>query len=92
MPTELLAALVASILGLAGATLKRFGDIEKRIDQVELNVASKYISKEDFTLAQDRLFRVLERFETKLDLHVFGELSDQKQAATTRRVRKDDPI
>jgi hypothetical protein len=55
MPTELLAALVASILGLSGATLKRFGDIEKRINQIELNVASRYITKEDFQAAQDRL-------------------------------------
>ena len=89
MPTELLAALVASILGLSGATLKRFGDIEKRINQIELNVASRYISKEDFTKAQDRLFGVLERFETKHDLHVFGDLNDHKQAMQELRPRKD---
>lgn len=85
MPTELLAALVAAVLGLAGATLKRFGDIEKRIDQVELNVATKYISKEDFTASQDRLFKVLDRLETKLDLHVFGDLDDHKQAVQSLR-------
>lgn len=78
MPTELLAALVAAVLGLAGATLKRFGDIEKRIDQVELNVAHKYISKEDFAASQDRLFKVLDRFETKLDFHIFQDVGETK--------------
>ena len=71
MPVELVAALIASILGLSGATLKRFGDLEKRIDQVELNVVRNYISKEDFVIAQDRLFKVLDRFEVKLDYHIF---------------------
>jgi hypothetical protein len=74
VPNELIAALIAAILGLSGATLKRFGSIEKRIDQVELNVANNYISKDDFAAAQDRLFKVLDRFETKLDWHVFGEI------------------
>jgi hypothetical protein len=78
MPHELIAALAAAILGLSGATLKRFGDVEKRINQVELNVASKYISKEDFTAAQDRLFGVLERFETKLDYHIFQNVVETK--------------
>lgn len=80
MPTELVAALAAALLGLSGATLKRFGDIEKRINQIELNVASRYTTKEDFQAAQDRLMGVLERFETKLDLHVFGALDDHKKA------------
>jgi hypothetical protein len=78
MPTELVAALAAAILGLSGATLKRFGDIEKRINQIELNVASNFISKEDFTSAQDRLFRILERFETKLDCHIYQEPTQSK--------------
>jgi hypothetical protein len=78
MPVELVAALIASILGLSGATLKRFGDLEKRIDQVELNVARNYISKEDFVLAQDRLFKVLDRFEVKLDYHIFGAKKEEK--------------
>lgn len=78
MPTELLAALIAAVLGLAGATLKRFGDIENRIDQVELNVAMKYISKEDFAASQDRLFKVLDRFEGKLDYHIFQDKGETK--------------
>lgn len=72
MPTELVAAFIAAFLGLSGATLKRFGDLEKRIDRVELNVVKNYISKADFVLAQDRLFKVLDRFEVKLDYHIFG--------------------
>jgi hypothetical protein len=77
MPVELVAALIASILGLSGATLKRFGDLEKRIDQVELNVVKHYISKEDFVLAQDRLFKVLDRFEVKLDCHISGTKKEE---------------
>jgi hypothetical protein len=79
VPTELVAALIAAFLGLSGASLKRFGDIEKRINQIELNVVSRYITKEDFQFAQDRLMGFLERFETKLDLHVFGDLDDHKK-------------
>jgi hypothetical protein len=85
MPTELVAALAAALLGLSGATLKRFGDIEKRINQIELNVASRYITKEDFQTAQDRLMGFLERFETKLDMHVFGDLDDHKKAIQSLR-------
>ena len=88
MPNELVAALIASILGLSGATLKRFGDLERRIDQVELNVARNYISKEDFIASQDRLFKVLDRFETKLDLHVFGDLDGHKKSI--QELRRND--
>ena len=80
MSHELIAALAAAILGLSGATLKRFGDVENRINQIELNVASRYTTREDFQSAQDRLMGVLERFEAKLDLHVFGDLDDHKKA------------
>jgi predicted regulator of Ras-like GTPase activity (Roadblock/LC7/MglB family) len=80
MSHELIAAVAAAILGLSGSTLKRFGDVEKRLNQIELNVASRYITKEEFQAAQDRLMGVLERFEVKLDLHVFGDLDDRKKA------------
>ena len=85
MSHELIAAVAAAILGLSGATLKRFGDVDKRLNQIELNVASRYTTKEDFQAAQDRLMGFLERFETKLDLHVFGDLDDHKKAMLSLR-------
>lgn len=70
MPEGLIAAVIAAVLGISGAAIKRFGDVESRIDRVELNVANNYVTKADFQRYSDRIYTSLDRFEGKLDQHV----------------------
>ena len=42
-------------------------ELDKRIDQVELNVASNYISKADFEKSLERMETHMIRIEDKLD-------------------------
>ena len=45
----------------------RIGDIDKRIDAVELRVATDYLSKTEFSTALERVEAHMIRIETKLD-------------------------
>ena len=79
MPTEVMAACFAIFLGLSGAVLKKFSDGEKRMDRIELTLAKEYMTKQDFHVALERVFTAIDRFEAKLDYHVYGERTDGTQ-------------
>ena len=79
--SEPILALAASVtLAVAGATLKKFSDHDRRVDQLELIVARDYLTKAEFRDYMDRLYTTLDRFECKLDYHVFGEQTNHTDA------------
>ena len=63
-------------IALAGATgfsvlirglYTRVHDLDSRIDNFELRVAENYVSKQDFSIALERVEAHMVRIETKLD-------------------------
>lgn len=42
-------------------------------DKLELKLAEKYLTKDEFEAQMERLFKTLARFEEKLDYHVYGQ-------------------
>ena len=70
MIEQFIPAVIALISG--GAILfqrvhNRIGEIDKRVDQVELRVVESYVSKSDFQLALEKMEGHMERIESKLD-------------------------
>ena len=61
---------IAAVTGMAAITTRlhsRIHELDKRIDQVELRVAEKYVSKADLDGMIDRVEGHLIRLENKLD-------------------------
>lgn len=83
LPEYILAAMVTAVLGWGGFTWRRADhavDIARAAadatDKLELKLAEKYLSKEEFEITMDRLFKTLGRLEEKLDFHVFNQTHD----------------
>lgn len=83
MPEYLVAALLTAILGWGGFTWRRAEhavEVALRAndatDKLELKLAEKYLTKEEFEMNMERLFKTLARFEEKLDYHVFHQAED----------------
>lgn len=80
LPEYILAAMVTAVLSLGGFTWRR---AEKAIDaaqaaadatdRLELKLAENYLTKDEFDLQMERLFKTLARFEEKLDYHVYAQ-------------------
>lgn len=83
LPEYLLAAIVTATIGWGGFTWRR---AERALDaayaasdatdKLELKLAEKYLTKEEFESQMDRLFKTLARFEEKLDYHVYNQAQD----------------
>lgn len=80
LPEYIVAAMVTAALGWGGFTWRRAEqaiDIARAAadatDKLELKLAEKYLSKEEFEITMDRLFKTLGRLEEKLDFHVFNQ-------------------
>ena len=72
--------MTAALLGWGGFTWKRAEDafLQARmaadaVDRLELKLAEKYLTKEDFNATMERLFGVIERIEEKIDYHVYEQ-------------------
>ena len=72
--------MIAALLGWGGFTWKRAEDAlfaaraaADQVDRVELKMAEKYLTKQEFELSMERLFGSLDRFEEKLDYHVYEQ-------------------
>lgn len=79
-PEYILAAMVTVVLGWGGFTWRRAEQALEaaeraadRTDRLELKLAEKYLTKEEFELQMTRLFNTLSRFEKKLDFHVYEQ-------------------
>jgi len=73
MPEYLMAAGVAAMLSLFGVSFRKIDAADRRMDQLELKVAERYVTKEEFRLQFQELFKVLARLEDKIDAHVSEE-------------------
>ena len=74
LPEYLLAAMATAVLGWGGFTWKRADEalrVAQRAtdmtDKLELKLAEKYLTKDDFNGQMERLFKTLARLEQKLD-------------------------
>lgn len=85
MPEPLLAAIVAVVLGWGSFTWRRAeaamdaaNKVSDNVDKLELKLAEKYLTKDEFEHQMERLFKVLGRLEEKLDFHVYNQTQDLK--------------
>lgn len=63
-----------------------------RTDKLELKLAEKYLSKQEFEQQMERLFRTLARFEEKLDFHVYNQTQDIKAIRQCLRSGGQEPL
>jgi len=71
MLESIVSAVVAVISGGAILTSRIHGrilEIDKRVDQIELNMAQSYITKVDFEKTLERVEAQMIRIENKLDV------------------------
>ena len=62
--------VVAVVTGLSAITTRlhnRIHELDRRVDGVELRIAEKYLSKEEFSSALERVEQHMVRIENKLD-------------------------
>lgn len=83
MPEYVFAFALTAILGWGGFTWRKAENAvqialkaENATDKLELKLAEKYLSKEEFEMQMDRLFKILTRLEEKLDYHAFNQAQD----------------
>lgn len=83
LPEYILAAMVTAVLGWGGFTWRRAEQAldaahaaADATDRLELKLAEKYLTKDEFESQMERLFKTLARFEEKLDYHVYGQAQD----------------
>lgn len=98
LPEAVLATMAAALLGWGGFTWKKAEDAmlaaraaADQTEKLELKVAETYLTKHDFELSMERLFKTLARFEDKLDYHVYQQderIQDLKDRL--RRNQQDD--
>lgn len=70
MLESIISAAIAVVSGGAILTSRlhtRINEVDKRIDQVELVMATRYVSKNDFEKALERVESHMIRIEDKLD-------------------------
>lgn len=83
MPEYILATITTLVLGWGGFTWRRSEQAldaamkaSDATDKLELKLAEKYLTKDEFEYQMERLFKTLSRFEEKLDYHVYGQAQD----------------
>lgn len=85
LPEYILAAMVTAVIGWGGFTWKRAEQAldaaqaaADATDKLELKLAERYLTKDEFEGSMDRLFKTLGRFEEKLDYHIYHQGQEQK--------------
>tara|TARA_B100001778_G_scaffold4470_2_gene3827 strand:+ start:9586 stop:9858 length:273 start_codon:yes stop_codon:yes gene_type:complete len=73
MPEYVVATAIAATLSMFGVSFRKIDAADRRMDALELKVAEKYVTKEEFRAQFTELFRVLARLEDKIDAHVSEE-------------------
>jgi hypothetical protein len=88
--------MIAALLGWGGFAWKKAEDAmlaaraaADQVDRVELKMAEKYLTKQEFEITMERLFGTLARFEEKLDYHVHEQ--DQSIKRLKRKLQDKDP-
>lgn len=60
-------AAVAGIFAVHGKLNQRIGEVDSRIDRVELRIAEKYVQREELSTALKKMEDHMVRIENKLD-------------------------
>lgn len=94
LPEYILSVMTAALLGWGGFTWRRAESAllqaraaSDKTDKLELKVAENYLTKQEFELSMNRLFKTLNRFEEKLDHHLYDQGESIK---AIRKHLKDD--
>ena len=95
LPEYILSVMTAALLGWGGFTWRRAETAilqaraaSDKSDKLELKVAENYITKQEFELSMNRLFKTLNRFEEKLDHHLYDQGESIK--AISKRLKDDE--
>ncbi len=70
MPEYLFVFAASGLVALISIATRKFENSDQRLDQLELKVAEKYITKHDFKNHQTILYQTLTRLEDKIDAHM----------------------
>jgi len=96
MPEYILATMAAAMLGWGGFTWRRSEraaeiarQAQESTDKLELKLAEKYLTKDEFEYQMERLFKTLGRLEEKLDCYVFSQAQDTSFISSRLRKLKD---
>ena len=72
--------ILPAVVGWMGFTWRRAEKalehaerVADKVDRVELKMAEQYLTKKDFELAMERLFKGFARIEEKIDFHVYEQ-------------------
>lgn len=92
VPEYLVAAILTTVLGWGGFTWRRAehavslaSNAADATDKLELKLAEKYLTKDEFEYQMDKLFRTLGRLEEKIDYHVFNQTQEVDRLRTKLR-------
>ena len=70
MPEYALGLMFSGLFAVCGLINRKIDLVERRQDQLELKVAEKYVSYEEFNRRWDVMLKVFMRIEDKIDAHV----------------------
>jgi len=70
MPEYALGLMFSGLFAVCGLINRKIDLVERRQDQLELKVAEKYVSYEEFNRRWENMLRVFIRIEDKIDAHV----------------------
>ena len=98
MPENVVVLIVPVVLGWMGLTWKRaekaLSAVERvadKVDKVELKMAEEYLTKKDFELSMERLFKGFDRLEKKIDFHVYDQSLNIRELQNKLRAQGIDP-
>lgn len=69
MPEYVFVFIASGILSTIAFVTRKFDTTDRRIDAIELKVAEKYLTKDEFNRRIDTITDVLTHLEDKLDAH-----------------------
>ena len=70
MPEYIFVFIASGIFSTLALASRKFDLTDRRIDAIELKMAERYLTKDEFNRRWDTLIKVLMRLEDKVDAHV----------------------
>lgn len=70
MPEYALGLMFSGLFAVCGLINRKIDLVERRQDQLELKMAEKYVSYDEFNRRWEGMLRVFIRIEDKIDAHV----------------------
>lgn len=66
----IIGGLISVVLAAAGYTTSTLSRLDRRLDNLEVNVAKNYVTREELDAKFDRMVIFFNRLEDKIDAHV----------------------